>query len=62
MAVVENIQEVKVVLNLTKGSQTIPNCKVDATAEELYTLGNAVGSLHAESVKKVLKITETQLG
>lgn len=62
MAVLENIQEVKVVLNLTKGSQTIPNCKMDATADELYDLGNAVGSLHAESVKKVVKITEALLG
>lgn len=62
MAVSENIQEVKVVLGLTKGTQTIPNCKRDATAQELYDLGQAVGSLHEQDVKKVTKVTETLIG
>lgn len=61
MAVTEKIKDVKVVLNLTKGSQSIPGCKVDATAEELHTLGSAIGELHQEDVEKIYKVTETEL-
>lgn len=61
MAVTETIQEVKVVLDLTKGTQTIPNCKLDASAQSLHDIGTAVGSLHAEDVQKIIKVTETLL-
>lgn len=61
MAVTEKMEEVKVILKLTKGSQTIPNCKADATAEQLHTMGTAVGELHQEGVEKVMKITESLL-
>lgn len=61
MAVNEQIKDVKVVLDLTKGSQTISNCKVDATAEELYDIGHAIGSLHAEDIQRVYKVTQTEL-
>lgn len=58
MAVTETIKEVKVVLNLTKGSQTIPNCKQDASPAELYAISNAVADLHAESIEKITKVTQ----
>lgn len=61
MAVIEKMDEVKVILNLTKGSQTIPNCKTDATAEELHTLGEAVGELHQEDIETIMKVTESLL-
>lgn len=61
MAVTEKIKDVKVVLNLTKGSQSISGCKVDASAENLHTLGKAIGDLHQEAVEKIYKVTETEL-
>ncbi|MEG0906850.1 MAG: hypothetical protein RSF87_11545 [Cellulosilyticaceae bacterium] len=61
MAVTEKIKDVKVVLNLTKGSQTIAGCKVDASAESLHTLGTAIGDLHQEDTEKISKITEVEL-
>lgn len=61
MAVTEKIKDVKVVLNLTKGSQTIAGCKVDASPESLHTLGRAVGDLHQEDVEKICKVTEVEL-
>lgn len=61
MAVTEKLKDVKVVLNLVKGSQTIPNCRVDATAEELYALGEAVGNLTQEEVEEITKVQEVIL-
>lgn len=61
MAVTEKLEEVKVVLNLTKGSQTIPDCKVDASADQLHAMGKAVGDLHQEDIEKIYKITESIL-
>ncbi|MEG0014803.1 MAG: hypothetical protein RSD26_11445 [Cellulosilyticaceae bacterium] len=61
MAVTEKMEEVKVILNLTKGSQTIPDCKPDATAEQLHTLGTAVGALHQEDIEKIMKVTQSLL-
>ena len=61
MAVTEKIKDVKVVLNLTKGTQTIPNCKPDAEAEKLHDLGTAIGDLHEEDVEKIYKVVESEL-
>lgn len=61
MAVTEKLKDVKVVLNLTKGSQTIPGCKVDATADELYALGSAVSTLVQEELEEMTKVQETIL-
>ena len=61
MAVTTKVDEVKVVLKFTKGSQTIPHCNQSASDESLYDLGAAVGSLNAESLEEVMKVTETQL-
>lgn len=61
MAVTGTLEEVKVVLKLTKGSQTIAHCNKEATDEGLYSLGVAIGSLNAESVEGIMKVTETQL-
>ena len=61
MAVTGRLDEVKVVLKLTKGSQTIGHCNKEATDEGLYKLGVAIGSLNAESLEEVVKVEETQL-
>lgn len=61
MAVTEKLKGVKVVLDLAKGSQTISNCKGDATADELYTLGTAVASLQNEALDQIVKVQETIL-
>lgn len=61
MAIKEKLKEVKVVLDLTKGTQTISNCKVDASPDALYSMGIAVGDLHQETVERVMKITESEL-
>lgn len=61
MAVTGRLDEVKVVLKLTKGSQTIGHCNKEATDEGLYRLGVAIGSLNAESLEEVVKVEETQL-
>lgn len=61
MAVTGTLDEVKVVLKFTKGSQTIPHCNKAATDEGLYSLGMAIGSLNAESLQEIMKVTETNL-
>lgn len=61
MAVTGTVDEVKVVLKLTKGSQTIAHCNKQASDEGLFQLGTAIGSLNAESVEDVMKVTETLL-
>lgn len=61
MAITGTLDEVKVVLKFTKGSQTIPHCNKEATDEGLYNLGVAIGSLNAESLENIMKVTETNL-
>ena len=61
MAVTGTLDEVKVVLKFTKGSQTIAHCNKTATDEGLYSLGTAIGSLNAESLEDIMKVTETNL-
>lgn len=61
MAVTGTLDEVKVVLKFTKGSQTLPHCNKSATDEGLYTLGSAIASLNAESIQDITKVTETNL-
>lgn len=61
MAITGTLEEVKVVLKLTKGSQTLAHCNKEATDEGLYSLGVAVGSLNEEGLEEIVKVTETQL-
>lgn len=55
------IKNTKVVLKLAKGSQTISNCKKDATDEQLFALGRAVASLEAEELDSMTKVVESTL-
>lgn len=61
MAVKEELKGVKVVLKLSEGSQTIPDCRPDATNDQLYKLGSAVGKLEAKTVKTMTKVVESAL-
>ncbi|MEG0579090.1 MAG: hypothetical protein RR090_12565 [Niameybacter sp.] len=61
MAVTGDLDEVKVVLKFTKGSQTIPHCNKAATDENLYNLGSAIADLNAETLERVTKVTESKL-
>ena len=61
MAVQENISEVKVVIGLSKGSQTISKCKIDASADALYNTAMAVADLHMEKAETVYKVTKAEL-
>lgn len=56
MAVTSTIEEMKIRLDLTKGSATISNCNPKATSENLKTLGEEVGKLYAEDVEHVIKV------
>lgn len=55
------LKDVKVVLKLAKGSQTISNCNKSASDEQLYALGSAVASLEAESLETITKVMESTL-
>ncbi|MGL4798995.1 MAG: hypothetical protein ACRCWY_06340 [Cellulosilyticaceae bacterium] len=61
MAVQGTKDEVKVVLKLAKGSQTISKCNKEATDEAYYALGQAIGTLQQEVVQHVTKVEETIL-
>lgn len=61
MAVTEELKSVKVVLKLSEGSQTISDCRQDATNEQLYKLGDAVSKLEAKTVKTMTKVVESAL-
>ena len=61
MAVTALIDEVKVSLKFAKGSQTLAHCNKDATDENLYALGQAVGSLNKEELREIMKVVETNL-
>ena len=61
MVVKEELKGVKVVLKLSEGSQTISDCRLDATNEQLYKLGTAVGKLEAKTVKTMTKVVESAL-
>lgn len=55
------LKDVKVVLKLAKGSQTISGCNKSASNEQLYELATAVASLEAESLEIVTKVEERTL-
>lgn len=55
------VKDVKVVLKLAEGSQTIPGCNQAATDEQLYALGSAVGLLELKDVEAINKVEETML-
>ncbi|MGL4362816.1 MAG: hypothetical protein ACRCSG_06070 [Cellulosilyticaceae bacterium] len=61
MAVEKTLDEVKVVLKMGRGSQTISKCSKVANDTAYYALGQAVGSLQAESVDRIIKIEESIL-
>ena len=52
---------VKVVLKLTEGSQTISDCNMSATDDQLFALGTAVSKLEKEEVESITKVEETTL-
>ena len=55
------VKGTKVVLKLAEGSQTISNCNIEATDEELYKLGSAVSKLEAQRVDEITKVVESTL-
>ena len=61
MAVTALMDEVKVVIKFVKGSQTIGHCNKVATDENLYALGQAIGSLNKEEINEITKVVETKL-
>lgn len=61
MAIQKTLDEVKVVLKLSKGSQTIPKCNKEAADEAYFALGQAIGTLQAEAVESITKVEETIL-
>lgn len=61
MAIQSVLEEVKVALKFTKGSQTIGHCNKQASDESLHTLGMAIGSLNAEALQSITKVTEALL-
>ena len=61
MAITAHPKSMKVVLKLAEGQQIISGCKIDATNEQLYALGKAVGSLEAQRVDVITKVLETTL-
>ena len=52
---------VKVVLKLVDGSQTISDCNMGATDDQLFALGSAVSKLVKEEVETITKVEETTL-
>lgn len=61
MAVTATLDEVKVVMGFTKGSQTIGKCNKTATDEQLWTLGKAISSLNEEELETIMKVQESIL-
>lgn len=61
MSVNAVVKEVKVAMKFAKGSQTIGKCNQEATHEELFTFGQAVGSLNQEAIESITKVEETAL-
>jgi len=55
------VKGVKVVLKLTDGSQTISECNMGATDDQLFALATAVAKLTKEEVETVSKVEETLL-
>nr|WP_302598863.1 hypothetical protein [uncultured Cellulosilyticum sp.] len=61
MAITTELKGIKLVLDLEKGSQTIPNCNPSATDESLNALGKAVAGLVQSPVEAIVKVEETVL-
>lgn len=61
MAVTTVLDEIKVALKFTKGSQTLAHCNPAATDEQLHSLGKAVASLNAETLDTMTKVQEAKL-
>ena len=61
MAITADVKNVKVVLKLTKGSQTISDCSKEASSEGLYAVAMAVAGLLSEEVEAVTKVEYTSL-
>lgn len=56
-----DIKGTKVVLKLAEGSQTVTDCNIGATNEQLYALATAVAKLEKEELEGVTKVVETNL-
>ena len=61
MAVKTELKGIKLVLDLEKGSQTIPNCNPSATDENLSALAQVVATLESTQLENVVKVVETVL-
>lgn len=59
--ITSTVKDVKVVLKLAKGSQTIGGCNESATDDQLHALGLAVSNLEKENLETISKVTETLL-
>ena len=55
MAITSEFTDLKLSLQLDKGTQTVGNLKTDATDESLYAVATAVSPLLAESIANVVK-------
>ena len=61
MAVKSELKAVKVVVKTEHTAQTFSDCRRDASNEQLYKFGDAVGKLFKESVTSITKVEETML-
>ena len=61
MAVTAATKSVKLRLVLAEGTQTISGCSVEATNDNLFSLGNAVSKLEAQAVDSIVKVKESTL-
>lgn len=61
MAVEAITKGVKLTLKLGKGSQTISECNMEATNEQLFSLAGAVAKLEKEEMSTVTKVIESTL-
>ena len=61
MAVTAATKSVKLRLVLAEGTQTISGCYVEATNDNLFSLGNAVSKLEAQAVDSIVKVKESTL-
>ncbi len=61
MAVTADLKDVKVVLKLAEGSQSITKCNKQATDEGLYAMGKAVATLESQPLEAITKVVESTL-
>lgn len=61
MAITTSVKNVKVVLKLEEGSQTISGCSKEAANEGLYSMAVAVSGLLNQETEGITKVEEVIL-